>query len=208
MLKIHNAYFLIESGPMQAAFLEHYDAVQANHRLNCDISKEFGARGFTTGFDDRLAGFAFNGDAPAGFTKPNAKGVCRPKKGSPWEKRLKEFKLGLIKTAEERIGEVWNVPCRISYTTADGEGSRYIGNFIHPAGFLWMGRDKPACLYVTDVPRYVLEMEAEGLTVDPQIKEFKLEFAGCKRITSDEWELMTLQDKVASQKARAKECAA
>jgi hypothetical protein len=196
-------YFMVESGPvLDLAKKVALERVEVNKTLR-EYAASIGARKiWTSGFDGSLSGVEFEGAVPDGFTKPDRKGVSKPKKGSKYEQEFADLPLPMNDALA--IQELLNVPFRISYEYKNGgKGSAAIGHPFVEAGFLWLGTDGPFCMYIPDVQAAVSMYEKDGAVVDDHCKNFKAEFEGCRRIHEEEWKLEVAKFNLELKKATA-----
>lgn len=199
-MKIYNAYYLIESAPLVAVVKSYIADLKRVRAENAEICSELGD--VKTGWTDRNSGAVyavkFEGKHHSDFTKPGKDGFSRPKKGTEWAKRFAEHK-GITRTDMNVISDQFNVPFNLQYTTKDGYGSTAIGYFQKPAGFIFPSEDGPFGLYIPDVAHYVARHEADGLVVDADVKCFDMNLKGCRRILSEEWDLICARVKLEQQ---------
>lgn len=194
-----NALFMIEGGPALVMVRDHIaDRLRVRSETRA-LAREIGASEL---FEDRTNGtllgvvFADGDDFHPDFKKPTGRHrVSYPKKGTAWEKRLKE-QVG-YKPLVKWISGVFDIPLSISYSGNGGSGGGCIGSPFVECGFLYTSKDGPYAMWVPDVPAKVAEYEANGYVVEEPAKSFKLEFEGCRRIENEEWEILVLQKKMA-----------
>lgn len=191
-----NALFMIEGGPALVMVREH---IAERSRVLCEtraLAREIGAREL---LEDRtngtLRGVVFEGEIHPDFKKPTGRHrVSYPKKGSTWEKRLKE-QVGYRPLARWVSG-VFDIPLRLTYSGNGGSGSSCIGSPLVECGFLYTSKSGPYAMWVPDVPAKVAEYEKKGYVVEEPARSFKLDFVGCRRIEEEEWEILVLQKKL------------
>lgn len=190
-----NSHYLIE-GPGKAMdlitkWLKERDLVLDR---TVELAKEVGAQYITQDEETGvLTGVVFpDRAAPVGWTKPDKRGVSRPKAGSEWHARFKA-QVGHTK-ASPLIKEAFGVPTTMICRDAEGRERRMeIGNWFHPCGFATLGAQPPYLLLLPNVAYYVAKAEAQGYIVPPEVKAFKPEFEGCRPISEEDWELLELR---------------
>jgi hypothetical protein len=197
-------YFLVEGGKPLELAKAHVAAASDTHARNWELAKELDATRFCTSLQDgAIIGVVFEGERHPDFAKPNKYGTCFPKKKTEWLRRFEENK-GYDKQGNE-IAKALGIPTTMGYTTPDGgDGWTVFGTgFNSGTGFLWLSSDGPFCLYIPDIPEKVARYEADGYTVNDDVKNFKPEFEGARPILKEEWELMVAQHKVAKLRGEA-----
>lgn len=194
------AIFMIEGGKaldLVKAFIAERIRVSAEVRA---LAKELGVEHiYTSRATGVLTGVQFKDKVHPDFKKPDRKGISFPKKGSEWEKRLRE-QVG-HQDQSAIIANAFNVPLSISYSDDAGSGVRCLGVPFTECGFLYLGADGPYAMWVPDVPAEVAHSESRGYTVGEPAKSFKLEFEGCRRIEREEWEILVAQQKLDEKRA-------
>lgn len=195
-----HAIFMIEGGRALEMVKAHIEERRRVLRASRAIAGELGAPSFS---EDRmngtLLGVVFPGAIHPDFKK--AKGrhtISYPKKGTAWEKRLAEQQG--YKPVVRQISGAFSIPLSLTYTTEGGSGGSIIGSPFRECGFLYPGPDGPYAMWVPDVPAEVARQEAKGHVVTEPAKSFRLEFDGCRRIESEEWEILMLQHKLRAKK--------
>lgn len=198
-----NAIFMIEGGRALEMVKEHI-AERLRVRVETRaLAQELGAPEL---FEDRtngtLLGVVFDGDIHPDFKKPTGRHkVSYPRKGTAWEKRLKE-QVG-YRPLVRWISDEFNIPLHISYSGNGGSGGGCVGNPFTECGFLYLSPAGPYAMWVPDIPAKVAEYEAKGYVVEEPTRSFKLEFEGCRRIEEEEWEILVLQKKLEAKNALA-----
>lgn len=190
------AFFLIEGG---AALTMVKARIAELNRVHDEVAALAASYGITKGTKHRrtgvLLGCFFEAEAHPEFTKPNRKGVCRPKLNTASHK-LFQAQVGYTDECD-LVMSALNVPDVIDYkhsgddhglaTCFPGEGS----------GILYMSEAGPYAMWMPDVPAEVAELTADGCEVQEPAKSFKLEFEGCSRIEEEDWEILVLQHELA-----------
>lgn len=192
-------YFLIEGGQTLELVKAHIAARQEQHERNAAFVTEIGAdRWYESILDGTVSGVVLNEPRPD-FTKPDRKGISRPKKGTEWFERW-ENQTGWDRRGYE-LAKVLGVPTDIRYSKDDGSyGMSSISRgFTSGVGFLWLDAGGPYCLYVPDVAELVEYYRGQGYAVD---MTWPTEFDGARSILKEEWELIVAQHAV--EEARSK----
>lgn len=202
-LDIKNLYFLVESGQMLDLAKRIADNFQAVHEANLAYVRGVGGVAFqASSWDGRVYAVKFEGEAPAGFKKPNKRGCCEPKKGSKYAADMAELPVHMDVSRE--ISRLLNVPTDLHYSQkGKWSGVTSLGHPFFPCGILWFKLDGPYCIYIPDVQHYVREKEETGSTVDEPAKSFKPEFEGLRQILKEEWDLMKARHKADQEKQAA-----
>jgi hypothetical protein len=203
------AMFLVEGGQALELVRAHIAEVQRVRRANAEVCAELGLPANTRArihmLDGRLLSINFAGNVPEGWTKPDKHGCSSPKKGTAWWKRFGEMK-GYA-DQESVISKAFGVPLSASFSYDGGTGVRAIGSPFNACGWLWLSKDGPYVMWTPDVPAIAAEMEAAGEMPDAELKAFKLEFEGCRRILEEEWKLMVAQHELAQKQRELAEAA-
>lgn len=191
-----NLLFMIEGGralEMVKAHIAERERVREEVRL---LAKELGVESvYTDRSSGVLMGAIFYGAPHPDFKKPTGRhGVSYPKKGSSWGKRL-SAQNGYASPARS-IPEEFNIPLQIAYEYDGGNGWRMLGNPLSECGFLHLGPDGPYAMWIPDVEAAVLDHESRGQIVRDPAKSFRPAFDGCRKIESEEWEILVLQHKL------------
>lgn len=198
---MQNAIYLIESGPMldmvKAYILE---VIRVKGEVK-DLALKLGVTNIRTRIDDGvLSGVQFPEEKHPEFTRPDRRGISRPRPGTEWAK-LWRNQQGHASSAT-LIRNALNIPGGVAYKTKDGEGWDHIGNPLSECGFLYLSKDGPYGMWVPDVPAYVADYQKRGYTVEEPAFSFKMEFEGCRRIESEEWDIMVLECDLEEKKAK------
>jgi hypothetical protein len=200
------AIYIIESGkPLE--MIKHHIAERIRvKRSVIELLNELGCENREV-WTDRQTGVltaisAKRGQQPDGFTVPDSRGKCWPKKGTEWAKRFSS-QHGFADSVKE-IAEAFNVPLSISFTSqGHGEGWRHIGYPLSECGYLFTGEDGPYAMWIPDVAAIVSDMAREGDTVTTSnALMFSMVIDGCRRIDHEEWEIMVMQHKLEKKKAK------
>lgn len=188
-LEIKSLYFLVESGPALDLAKQIAANYQDVHDANVAYVKSIGGVAFQTDWEGRACSVKFDGDAPAGFKKPNKKGCCEPKKGSQFAADMARLPVQI--KASHEISKLLNVPTSLEHKR-DGWGSGWtsMGHPFFPCGILYYNPDGPFCFWTPDVERHVALAEADGSTVEEPAKSYKPGFEGIRQILEEEWDLM------------------
>ena len=194
---------LIEGGRPLEMIRLHIAEVDRVSQQNREIAIELGVEEiYTHNENGSLTGVVFNGDIHPEFTKPKRRGnPSYPRKGSSWEKRIKEL-IG-YRSQEEWISSELCIPRDLSFSR-NGKwcGSSFMGLPFRSCGFLYLGVDGPYAMWAPDVPAYVAQATNDGRgDVDEPARSFKFDINGTRLITQDEWNLIVLQHKVEKQRA-------
>lgn len=201
-----NIIFMIEGGKALELVKQHIAERRRVLAQNKAIADELGVKEVRVDRETgELRAVVFPGKIPEGWTKPDKHGCCLPKKGAEWWQRFRQQKGHPDPSVT--IAEAFKIPMSIEYSSGGGTGFRHIGSFLHECGFLYMSPDGPYAMWVPDVPGEVAADEARGHTVAEPAKSFKLEFEGCRRIESEEWDLLVAQHKLAKKRAAAEAAA-
>jgi hypothetical protein len=146
---------------------------------------------------------AKRGSQPEGFTVPDSKGRTWPKKGTELAKRFAEQKGHPLSESNE-ISSAFNVPLSLEYKLIDGsKGWRRIGYPLSECGYLYLSAKGPYALWIPDIKKAIAECKARGETVIGDAKKFDMQIEGCRRIESEEWEIMVLQHKLQGKSRQA-----
>lgn len=192
-----NVLFMVESGEALEMVKRHISEVDRVRTASRALAQELGVdRMVVDNFDNTLVGVEFAGAIHPDFTKPSKKGRSHPKKGTEWAKRF-EAQVG-----HDHVGSLirnaWDVPTFIDYSDSDGgRGTRHIGNFLNECGFLWLSQDGPYAMWIPDVQAEVAVSIKNGYTVSEPALSFVPAFDGCRRIESEEWDILVAEHKLA-----------
>ena len=181
-----------------------------------DFSKKVGASAYQTERGTlRLVGMTFDGPAPQGWksiggtSRRGGKQSFAPRKGSV--ERMAMRALPIISNNPGKIAEALGIPTMIDYVDAKGA---YAGGVVlalpgDECGFAYPATSGPFLLWIPDVEKAVESCEktlpniAPHLSVSPDIKSYRPEFEGCRKILREEWGVIVAQH--ALQSAQAKE---
>lgn len=204
MMKIHNLYFLVESGKAREIAEKHIQQLIDVRNSNIEYLNQFPncIRLVEDNFNKQLCGLVFEGEIPKGFRKPNRRGISFPKKGSKWEKEMKA--LPKCDRVSEIIRKAFNIPISMDYESSNGTtvGGMMIGHPFLPCGvFFNDALSGDMAIYIPDVQKYVAKEKATGAKVKEPANSYIPIIDGARQITEDEWELLCLQRKVANQKS-------
>lgn len=209
MSEIPNLLFMIESGPMlelvRDYIAQRVRVLEANKVLIEPLRKEYGVeRASTDRRNGVVLGVVFPKNIHPDFTKPKGRhNISYPKKNTPWAKLFAEQKGHPSQST--MIANKFGVPLSLGYKSADGgEGWRCVGNMLAECGFLFMGPDGPYAMWIPDVPGEVAAEEARSHTVKEPAKSFRPEFPGCRRIETEEWDILVAQHNLAEKRSRAR----
>lgn len=199
---MESVIFIIESGKALEMVKEHIADRQRVQAEVCAILEELGVDQYSASRTNGvLFSVVFKGTVHPEFCKATGShGLSSPRKGSTWDKRFKAMQGH--REVSYWIAEEFNIPCQIKYKSKDGHGSRCIGNMLNECGFLYLGPEGPYAMWVPDVLGEVAKSVGKGHEVEEPAKSFVLEFAGCRRIEKEEWEILVLQNKLDKRKSQ------
>lgn len=185
-------YFLIEGGQTLELVKSHIAARQEQHERNAAFAADIGAdQWYESILDGTVSGVVLK-ERRSDFTKPDRKGISRPKKGTECFERW-ENQTGWDRRGYE-LAKVLGVPTDINYKKEDSEGWTGVTHgFTSGVGFLYLSADGPYSLYVPDVAERVAHYRDQGYTVDLTWPET---FDGARPILKEEWELIVAQHAV------------
>lgn len=196
----NDVYFMVEGGKTLEAARAYVSERLALIERNASLLDELGASRHFRALDGTVGGIECYGEPPEGFVKPKSNGYTRPKKGSKWDERFKS-QVGM---SSHYVSQSLKIPMSISYEKSDSSGSSVIGRGFHDAaGFLFLSKEGPFCLYCLDIPALVKSYEDDGWTVLPPCKGFEMRFDGARQILKEEWEMLVASHKLDKAKAAA-----
>lgn len=194
-----DAIYIIEADPMLSAVRRHIAERQRVHAENVRLAEQFGAHRISTDrMDGTLRALTFKKEKHPDFTKPRARdGLSWPRKGTEAASAFKAQKGH--DDPSRTISEAFNIPLTLSYKTDTSEGSCCIGRMLTECGFLYFSSEGPYALWIPDVAAIIAERVAGGQIVE---QSFDMVLPGCRRILTEEWELMVAQHKLNAAKAQ------
>jgi len=187
------AIYLIRSGKILEAVKNYVKKVNEVSDAVNEFCKENGFVRYTKGDFYELVGVDYRYANSTDFSKPNKRGICHPKKGTEIEKMFKDLPRVDIKPRDV-IREMFNVPYGLRYRSEKCTGSRSIGRFFDPAGFLWLSKEGPFAMWIPDVESELNYSKEKGETVEEPEASFSMKLKGCKRITEEEWEFLVAKN--------------
>lgn len=200
----NDAYFLIEGGKALDLVRFYLSETARVFEQTKALLAELGvSRYVPRASDGTVWGVIFDGERHPDFTKPDRRGLSRPKRGTEWAKRFSEQKG--YERPSVLITKAFGVPYGISYANEEEacEGFRRIGSPLNECGFLYLSADGPYAMWVPDVPAEVEYHVSRGDTVKGPALSFRMEFDGCRRIEPEEWDIIVAQHKLAEKRAAA-----
>lgn len=195
-----NLIFLIEGGEALTLVRQYVEDVSRAQDEALALGRELGAvRVCVSDYNGIVTRVEFNDKPHPDFVKHRKTGDYYPKKGTEWAKRFDAQRghanfCGLIQ-------EHLHVPHSLNYRRETGHGSRIIGHPLEACGFLFLSKNGPYGMWIPDIEPEVTELIADGFTVDEPALSFKPEFDGCRRIESEEWDILVAQHKLARRRA-------
>lgn len=204
MTQFSRALFMIEGGKALELVKAHMAEKDRVSREIRELLEPLGVAEYWSSRDDGTAmSVRFNGAAHPDFTKPDKQGGSRPKKGTEWEARFKQQK-GYT-NASNLIADAFGVPLSLSYGRDGNKGWRSVGYPFNECGFMWIKPESIYVMWMPDVEAEVRKSEAQGFEIAEPARSFRLEFDGCRRILSEEWDSHVAQYKLklAREKAAA-----
>jgi len=197
--------YLIEGGKALQLVKQHIEEVKRVRNDVRLIAEELGIReGQTNNFTGVLISVLFKrGAVPEGWTKPDRKhGASRPKKGTPMAARF-AAQVG-YKAPSTVISDELGVPLDVSYENGKSIGSRGLGeNPFRPCGWLYCSGSGPFALFTPDVVGEVKRLKAAGWTVTGEAANFTGVIDGCRRIESEEWDIVVAQHELDAKRSKA-----
>lgn len=217
IISLPRLYFLIEGTGRAKELVTQYIAERAAavQAINT-FAKKVGASAYQTERETlRLAGLTFDGPVPQGWKSiggTSRRGGAQsfsPRKGSAEHAEMQS--LPTLSLTPEKVAQALGIPTMIDYVDAKGA---YAGGVIlslsgDECGFAYPTASGPFLLWIPDVEKAVESCEktlpsiAPHLSVSPDIKNFRPEFEGCRKILREEWDVIVAQH--ALQSAQAKE---
>jgi hypothetical protein len=195
-----NLIFMIESGKALELVKQHIaDRLESIERAKAVAIELRAADVSTSRVDGTVVAVRFNGAPHPDFKKPDKYG-SRPRKGTEWAKRL-AAQQG-YEHDSRLIMHGLGVPCGISYSGNGGSGSRLIGVPFNECGFLFLCKDGPYAMWIPDIEAEVKAYLDKGCAVEEPALSFRPQFDGCRRIETEEWDILVAQHKLARKRSQ------
>lgn len=184
---IKDALYMIEGDPALSLVKRHIAEVRRVRQEVMALANSYCAEQITTDrLHGTLRGVVFKrGEHHQEFTKPDKRGVCRPKRKTEAAAKF-SAQVG-HDHAEATISKAFSVPLSISHKSADSRGWTHIGSMLNACRFLYFGPNGPYALLIPDVEAHIAYYTSRGETVE---ESFDMNLPGCRRILHEEWELM------------------
>jgi hypothetical protein len=180
--------FIVERDPALSVAREHFAAKRKADAVVEAIAAELGiTRVYRNKHTGEIAGVAFADTRHPDFNEPT-EGVSFPKPGSDWAVKLARH-TGYPDQAM-LISETFSIPLTVDYTNPDGTGcwSDPLGSSLAECGFIELQENGPYAIWVPDVPGHVANYKEAGYVVKEPANSYKLQLAGCRRLSLDEWQ--------------------
>lgn len=201
-MDLDSVIYIIEADPMLSAVKQHIaDKKRVADEVRA-LAQSFGAeRVWTDRTDGVLRSVSFkHGEHHPDFTKPDRKNDnCRPKQKT--EAAAKFAAQVGYPSPVDTISKAFNIPLSLSYKHKESNGWSAIGSMLSECGFLYFGVDGPYALWIPDVAGEIAAWAAQGRVAN---EKFDMVLPGCRRILTEEWDLMVAQHALAEKKAAAK----